>query len=197
MNKHRRTEQARTLVKPGVAWRVLGPTQEILSCSVFSILAVEKEHIINGARSTFYSLQAPTWVNIVAVTVEDNLILVRQYRHGINDYVLELPAGMVTEGEDPALTAKRELLEETGFEGREIGLLGRLFPNPGLQNNECFTYCFDKCTQIKDPNPEAFEDLVVQSVPLETVDDLIMTGRFRNALSIAAIHIFRAFRNRL
>lgn len=196
MSKRQKTVRSRTLDKSRLTWRVLGPSTEVLSCPIFSVLAVEKENIISGTRATFFHLQAPMWVNVIATTVEDNLVLVRQYRHGINDYVLELPAGMVNQGEDPALTAKRELLEETGFEGREVGLLGRLLPNPGLQNNECLTFYFDRCTQIKDPNPEALEDLVVESVPFDTLDELIITGRFRNALSLASLQIFRAFRNR-
>jgi len=157
-------------------------------------VAEEKERVIKGERSTFFHLDAPMWVNIVATTSENNIVLIRQYRHGINDYVLELPAGMVTEGEDPGVTAKRELLEETGFEGREVGLLGRLLPNPGLQNNECLTYCFESCLQVTDPNPHTFEDLQVMVVSLDILDKLIATGEFRNALSIAAIQIFQASR---
>jgi len=174
------------------AWRSLSSGQELLTCPVFSVIAVEKERVTSGARATFFHVEAPTWVNVVATTTENDLILIRQYRHGINDYVLELPAGIVTEGEDPALTAKRELLEETGFEGRKVGLLGRLLPNPGLQNNECLTYCFDSCSQITDPSPETFEDIVVQTVSLDSLDDLIVSGKLRNALSIAAIQIFQA-----
>lgn len=180
--------------EPGLAWRTQSAEQEIFRCPVFSVVAVEKERVINGERATFYHLQAPMWVNVVATTTENDLILIRQYRHGINDYVLELPAGMVTQDEDPALTAKRELLEETGFEGSEVGLLGRLLPNPGLQNNECLTYCFDNCSQITDPNPDAFEDLEVKIVSLDTLDKLITTGEFRNALSVSAIQVFQAYR---
>lgn len=192
--RKQRTLQPKESGTPEPVWRPLTPEHELLNCPVFSVVAVEKERILGGPRATFFNLKAPMWVNIVATTIDDNLILIRQYRHGINDYVLELPAGMVTEGEDPAVTAKRELLEETGFEGRDVGLLGRLLPNPGLQNNECLTYCFEHCSQIRPPTPEAFEDLVVQVIAIDTLDALITSGEFRNALSVAAIQIFQASR---
>ena len=89
----------------------------------------------------FYVLDYPDWVHVVAITAADELVLVRQYRHGAGDVFLELPAGTVDAGDgDPAEAARRELEEETGYRAAALQLVTSLYANPGNQTNRVHTY---------------------------------------------------------
>lgn len=80
-------------------------------------------------------IDSASWVNVVPVTTEGNVVLIRQFRHGIRDVVLEIPGGVIDGDEDPADAAARELREETSYVAENIRLLSRVLPNPAVQNN--------------------------------------------------------------
>ncbi|MBD3844884.1 NUDIX hydrolase [Bosea sp. SSUT16] len=96
----------------------------------------------NGQEiSPYYVLNYPDWVHVVAITQSDELVLVRQYRHGAQDVFLELPAGTVDANDSsPEVSARRELEEETGYQAAELLLISSLFPNPAIQSNRVHTY---------------------------------------------------------
>ena len=100
------------------AWRPL-ETREAMRCRVFSVrAAVQREDPVPGEpqkEGEFYVIDAPDWVNVVALTDRDELLLIEQWRHGVDHATLEIPGGMVDPGETPLEAARRELLEETGY----------------------------------------------------------------------------------
>ncbi len=87
---------------------------------------------VTGKEYDFYIIEAPTWVNVVAVTADNHIVLIEQYRHGIKSVTYEIPGGMVDPGESSLDAAKRELIEETGYSSEDWLPLGEVHPNPAI-----------------------------------------------------------------
>ncbi len=142
----------------------------------------------------YYVLEYPTWVNVVALTKNQKIVLVKQYRHGLQKIVLELPSGAV-EAEDLSLVAavKRELLEETGYTSDNFIETGILSPNPANHNN--LTHCFlaTNVEKIADLNLDDTEQIDVLVLPLEKVIEEIESGILLQALHISSL--FLALKN--
>jgi ADP-ribose pyrophosphatase len=137
----------------------------------------------------FYVLDCPDWVNVVALTDRDEVVLVRQFRAGTRSITLEIPGGGVEAHDGSALVAaRRELREETGHVARSWRRLGVVQPNPAIQPNRCTTYLARGCRPVGDLIPDAGEDLAVELVPLARIPDLIRRGRITHSLVIAAFH---------
>jgi len=99
-----------------------------------------------GREHDFFVLDSVHWVNVIAVTPDQQLVMVEQYRHGSNTVELEIPGGMMDPGEtDPVATAVRELREETGYEGENARLLGRIHSNPAILTNLTYTVLIENC----------------------------------------------------
>ena len=112
-----------------------------------------------GKEHEFYVLESPDWVNIVAVTDSQEIVLINQFRHGICGTVLEIPGGMIADGEEPKLSAQRELLEETGYTSNEFIEIGNVHLNPALFDNICYTFLAKSATEIREPKFEGIEDI--------------------------------------
>jgi 8-oxo-dGTP pyrophosphatase MutT (NUDIX family) len=153
------------------------------------IEAIDRISPRTGQRHSFEYLRLDTWVNIIALTTKHHIVLVRQYRHGIDEVVTELPAGTVDLGEDERDAAVRELLEETGYQGRAIRCLGSLLPNPAIQTNTLSTWLVTDAERVREASLDASEHIDVVEIPLPAVKDYIRTGGIRSAFSIAAFYL--------
>ena len=141
-----------------------------------------------GAEHGFFVLAVPDWVNVVAVTEDDQVVLVRQYRHGTEDFQLEVPGGAIDSSDpDPGFAAARELREETGYEAQEIRLLGAMTPNPAFHTNVCHAYAALGCRRVGDLIQDPGEDLEVVTVPRQEVRSMVQDGRITHALALAAL----------
>jgi 8-oxo-dGTP pyrophosphatase MutT (NUDIX family) len=168
---------------PG-AWRVLA--SEYLAREPWHTLRVDRVQLPSGTIIPKYWInEYPPWVNVVALTANDEAVLIRQYRHGIGAVHFEIPAG-TTDPEDTSLelAARRELLEETGFSGGTWSHLMTLSANPALQNNLTHTFLAEGVTAGA-ASPEESEDIRVHLVPLAEVERLIEGGGFLQALHAA------------
>ncbi len=175
------------------AWRRL-ERERILGCRVFDVERVRLERPRDRAAREFYVLAAPEWVNVIPLTPEREVILVRQFRVGIGEVTLEIPGGMCDPGEAPEEAARRELLEEAGCEAARWEPLGAVHPNPALQGNRCHTFLAREVRPARgraiqaDPD-EAFE---LVRCPLREVPRWIAEGRITHALVVAAFQLLAA-----
>jgi ADP-ribose pyrophosphatase len=175
-------------------WRTL-TCERVYTTPIFDLHRRKSAHPRRGERN-FYVLEAPTWVNIIPVTPGREVVMVRQYRHGISDFTLEIPGGMVDpEDESPAAAARREMVEETGFDSDSVIPLGRVNPNPAIQPNFCYSFFAPNVRHIggKYSNPDGSEETEVTIVPLSSIKDLIASGKISHALVIAAFSFFHLY----
>lgn len=134
-------------------------------------------------------LEAPNWVNVVAVTEDRKVVLVRQFRHGIESLTLEIPGGAVDpEDASPLAAAKRELREETGYVARRWKQLGVVDPNPAIQTNSCWTFLAEGAHLAGAADPDPGEELEVVFVPETSLEALARKGVIRHSLVIAAFY---------
>ena len=130
----------------------------------------------------FVVLDGPDWVNVVPLTDDGEVVLVRQFRHGSGRVTLEVPGGVVNRGEDPAAAALRELREETGCAARSIEPIGALNPNPAIQTNRCHFFLARGVVPDGPPEPDEAERIEVVRVPRRDVPRLVGEGAFDHAL---------------
>lgn len=107
---------------------------------VFTVLRSHYADAPGRPQRAIYTLGCPDWCNVLPVTADGQVVLIRQFRFGTNQITLEVPGGMVEPGEDPLASARRELEEESGYTAGSFDLLSSLCPNPALQNNRLHSY---------------------------------------------------------
>lgn len=135
----------------------------------------------------FYVIDTNDWVNIIPLTEDEQVVMIKQYRHGSKNVTLEIPGGLVDD-ESPEKAALRELLEETGYQGDGIMYLGATNPNPAIFNNLCHTFLVKNAKKVSDVNLDDNEDIEVVLKPLREIPDLIADGSINHALVIIAFH---------
>jgi len=168
------------------SWTAVESTT-LVDCSVFQ---VQRERVVGpggAAPHDLFRIEAGDWVNVVPVTREGGIVLVRQYRAGSRTTTLEIPGGMVDPGETPADAAARELLEETGYGGGTIRPLGTVNPNPALFGNRCHTFLAEGVTRIADAPETEGEVTSVEVVAPEALEACVARGEIDHALVIAAL----------
>src|SRR5258708_38598140 len=136
----------------------------------FRIFTIRREFKISPRtqqRHDFFVIDSVNWVNVIALTPDEQLVMVEQYRHGSNTVELEIPGGMMDATDLwPEHTAVRELREETGYEGGGAKRIGEIFPNPAIMSNVCYTVLIENCRCL---HPLAFdtgEDLITELLPV-------------------------------
>ncbi len=145
-----------------------------------------------GAEIGFFLIDTWNWVNIVAITEQDEILLVRQYRHGTQEFTIEVPGGLLDPGEDdPIQAAARELREETGYKHGELRLLGVTRPNPAIFSNKLSTYLATDCVLDGELAMDAGEDIEVIHVPITELDEMLCRGEIDHSLVLASLHLFR------
>jgi 8-oxo-dGTP pyrophosphatase MutT (NUDIX family) len=145
---------------------------------------------ITGEEHEFFVIEAPDWVNIVAVTDTGEVLLIRQYRHGIDSETIEIPGGCVDPGETPLEAAKRELLEETGYVSDVWSCIGEVIPNPAIQNNTCYTFLARGLRKERDPDFDTTEYIVTFTAPVADIPKLVREKRITHSLVVSAFYWF-------
>jgi len=170
------------------AWRRVGGGV-VHRCRIFDLDLVRLEPPEGGPVREFYVVDAPDWINVVPVTADGDVVLVRQYRFGVHEVTLEVPGGVCDPGEAPEETARRELLEETGYVAQELVPLGWVHPNPALQGNRCYSFLARGCEKVHDGRQDAGEDIQVVLRDRADIPELMRAGEITHSLVICAFHL--------
>jgi len=161
----------------------------------FKIFTLKRSRRVNPRTQKpfdFFLMDGLSWVNVIPLTPQNEVILVRQYRHGAEEYTLEIPGGCIEADEpDPSVAALRELREETGYTAGEIAPLGVIHPNPAMMSMKLHTYVARNCllTEVQALDPG--EDIEVVVHPLPTVLELVRAGGITHALVVAAFGLLQ------
>ncbi len=164
--------------------------EHLQDCAVFRVARSWARSPRSGRPHPFYRIDSPDWVNVVPVTPEGRIVMVRQYRHGSCTHTLEIPGGMVDPGETPAEAAARELLEETGYRPERVEPIGALNPNPALFGNTCHTFVARGAVPVGQVRNEGNEETVVECVERDALFELARGGEIDHALVVAALYWF-------
>ncbi len=160
-------------------------------CGFFQVTVKNSASPVTGKEHPFYVLNTWDWVNVIAITDDGKIPMVNQYRHGSEAFSLEIPGGAVDRNDGHALEgAKRELLEETGYEAREWVELGKIRPNPAILNNTCHIYLAKGAKKVADLDLDEAEELEVQLHTLAEIEAMIRQGQLTHALVIAAFQLY-------
>jgi len=141
-----------------------------------------------GQAHDFFVIESSPWVNIIPLTPDNDVVMVRQYRHGTREVTLELPGGLVERADSPASAALRELQEETGYGAAAVISLGAVHPNPAIQNNRCYSFLAENVYSTGIQKQDDQEDIAIVLEPLAEIPRLIRTGVITHALVIAAFY---------
>ena len=161
-------------------------TELLQDCAVFSVSRTRAVSPRDGGEHDFFRIDSCDWVNIIPVTPEGEIVMVRQYRHGTREVTLEIPGGMIDAGEAPAEAAARELLEETGYRADEIVEIGATSPNPAIFGNRVYSYVGRGATRVAEIANEGTEETVVELVSASDLPEVLRTGGVDHALVLAA-----------
>jgi ADP-ribose pyrophosphatase len=135
----------------------------------------------------YYVLEYPDFANALAITEDNKVLMVQQYRQAAGIISLEVPGGVVDEGEEPEQAIKRELLEETGYEFNDIELVSVLYPNPSTANNKCHFYLAKGGKKIKEAHLDDLEELIVEEYTIPELKQLLLDNKIGQALQTAGI----------
>lgn len=166
-------------------WEVISSEQEKLY-GIFSLRTDRARSPRTGLEYDFYILESKEWINVIPITPENEIVLIRQYRHGIRAVTLEIPGGLVEDGASPEETAINELREETGYQARQMIPLGSVLANPAIQNNRCHTFLAKDVFLAGRQDLDDKEDIEVLLRPLSEIPSLIREGEINHSLILAA-----------
>ena len=174
-------------------WR-LGARMPQHEYVVFKTAFVEGEHPRTGEKKRFSLIEADDWVNVIAITRDERVVLIKQFRIGTAEVSLEIPGGMIDPGEEPLAAGVRELREETGYTGGAWRIAGRVRPNPALQGNWLWTILAEGVERTHEPDPGPGEVVSVHLASLDDVRAKLIAGDVTHALVVTAFaHLaFRA-----
>ena len=157
---------------------------DLLICRVrFDLLTDPR----TGAALRRTVLESPEWVNVVALTPERRLVVVRQFRFGTAQVTTEIPGGIVDPGESHEHAAARELREEAGYRSSKWTYLGAVEPNPAFLDNLCHHWLAEDALGGTAQELDAGEDIVIDTLSLDEVRAQIASGAIRHSLVLTAL----------
>lgn len=130
----------------------------------------------------YYVLEYPNWVNAVAITEDNKILMVRQYRHAAGIVSLEIPGGVIDGDETPVAAIRRELLEETGYQFDDFELLCTVYANPSTANNHTSCYLTKGGKKVQEQDLDEHEEVVVEEHTIAEVKQLLADNKIAQSL---------------
>lgn len=163
-------------------------SSEYLVKKPWATLRVDECELPDGRiASEYYVLEYPNWVNVVAITEDEKVIMVRQYRHGGDIISLEIPGGVIDGNEKPAEAVKRELLEETGYLFDDLELVSTIYPNPASSNNITYCYLAKDGKKVQEQDLDEHEDIDIEFYSIEEVKEMLLKNEIPQALHVTGL----------
>jgi ADP-ribose pyrophosphatase len=169
---------------------VKGASRSLAATRIFDLRGVDYRHPVRGTQREFVVIDAPDWVNVLALTPCGRLVMVNQFRYGMDDFSWEIPGGVIERGEDPVAAGLRELEEETGYVGNSARLLGSVNPNPAIMNNRCHLVLVENVVLTTEQSWDPDEEIEVLSLPVDEVYAWAQSGRITHSLVLNALLLF-------
>jgi 8-oxo-dGTP pyrophosphatase MutT (NUDIX family) len=170
-------------------WEALTRTA-LAQTRIFDVYSARFRHPVRATERDFVVIDPPDWVNVVALTPDHRLVLVRQFRFGTKEFSLEIPGGVIDPGEEPLIAGVRELREETGYAGAPARQLGSVHPNPAIQSNRCHLVLVEDAVPAASLAWDADEEIQVTTLPVEEVFGLARAGVISHSLVLNALFLF-------
>jgi ADP-ribose pyrophosphatase len=170
-------------------WKKLR-AEPLLTTRIFDVTRTVFQHPHRSQAQDFVVIHAPDWVNVLALTPDHQLVLVRQFRYGTDEFSLEIPGGVMDPGEDAVSAGVRELREESGFEGTNARLLGTVHPNPAMQNNRCHLVLVENARPTARLDWDPDEEFEIMTKPVDEVYALAYRGEITHAMVLDALLLF-------
>lgn len=174
-------------MQPPSSWQFLNSSVHA-ECKVFDILKNRFRHPKQEREADFYVVHSRPWANICAVTPDRKLVMIRQFRFGVQDFAWEFPGGIIDSAEDPVEAAVRELREETGYEGKNPRIIGQVWPNPAIQDNQCTLVRVDEATLGHPTDWDENEEIEVALVPYEELKTWGVSGKLKHSIALNQLY---------
>lgn len=176
--------------------RQVSGLRTLITTPVMNLMASRVRSDRTGIEKEFFKLDFPRWVNVVACTEKNEIILIRQYRFGTDRVELEIPGGAVNDDESPLEAGLRELLEETGYAGDNGKIIGKVCPNPAIQDNLCYTVLVENVKKVAKPTLDEMEDIEVLAFSDKETFALIQDGIINHGLVLNGLMFYAMTRKK-
>ncbi len=162
----------------------------VFKTGIFELENLKCRHPDKAEPHEFFILNAPDWINVVALDEEGRFITVNQHRLGTGECTIETPAGLMEPGEAPEAAARRELLEETGYVPGELHLMKRLSANPAIMNNHIYFFRATGCRKAAAQNLDKAEDIEVRLLTRDEVQNMLDGGEINHSIIVTALMLY-------
>ena len=156
-------------------------------CRIFDVRKRSFRRESDGVQGEFFVLDTNDWVNVLALTKQNELVLVRQFRYGTEEFSLEPPGGVVEKEENPLVAGLRELKEETGYVGTDAELIGSSRPNAAILSNYCHFVLVRNVEKTSNLSFDQHEELVTELYPIDELEGLVQKGEITHSIGLNAI----------
>jgi 8-oxo-dGTP pyrophosphatase MutT (NUDIX family) len=176
----------------------LKPWKILSSKHVYPSVRIDQCELPDGQLIEGFVLEYHDWATVVALTPDNQVVMERQYRHGIQKVLLELPGGVIDDSDaSPLEAARRELLEETGYTSEKFIQVGKVYPNPANQVNSIHYYLALDAYKSAPQHLDGTEEIEVELLPLDDLIELAKRGELVQSLQVSALFFALAYLNRI